>query len=203
MREGVRKERRVDVLERLEADAHANGFHPTLMGGVYFLQAQLAAQIGSSLREGLSLLIALFAGIAMLAARSVRVAAAMTATLLLLAAGLLGTLGMLAIPIDIISAPATNVALGLAVDAMIHLVLAVRRYGSEALGNWSAWERACRQQSVPILTSAVVVGIGFGLFGLSTFPPTQRFGLAIAAGSAVAALLALFVMPVLACRRAA
>jgi predicted RND superfamily exporter protein len=43
-----------------------------------------------------------------------------------------------------------------------------------------------------------VIGAGFAIFALSSFPPTQRFGLVVLAGTVIDILANLFVLPVLA-----
>jgi predicted RND superfamily exporter protein len=47
----------------------------------------------------------------------------------------------------------------------------------------------------PILYSTVLICAGFGIFILSEFPPTQRFGLSVILGTFISPLAALFVFP--------
>ena len=42
---------------------------------------------------------------------------------------------------------------------------------------------------------AMVIAAGFGIFGLSSFPPTQRFGTAVVLGTTMAALTSIVVLP--------
>jgi predicted RND superfamily exporter protein len=46
-----------------------------------------------------------------------------------------------------------------------------------------------------VLGATGIITAGFGIFVLSSFPPTQRFGLAVIVGTATAATMALFVLP--------
>lgn len=193
--EGNRQEPRLELLAELRKRVHAAGFVPVLVGGIFVLQAHLADQVASSLIQGVALLAVLFAAVSVLASRSLVVAVAMTAVLLLVANGVLGSLGLLRVPIDIISAPAVNVTMGIAVDAMIHLAMAARRAGG--VRSAKAWSAARREQLVAVLTSTTVIAVGFSLFSLSSFPPTQRFGLTIAGGTLLAAAAALLLLPVL------
>ena len=48
-----------------------------------------------------------------------------------------------------------------------------------------------------VLSSCGIVATGFAIFALSRFPPTQRFGLVIVFGTAIAAFAALFSLPLL------
>jgi hypothetical protein len=42
------------------------------------------------------------------------------------------------VPVDIISAPATNVCIGIAIDSMIHLMFGVRRAQRDGKKGWDA-----------------------------------------------------------------
>jgi len=104
----------------------------------------------------------------------------------------LGAFGLLGIAIDIITSPAANVALAIGADSMIHLVVRARRLkGTHA----TPWRLAVAQISRPVLGATGIISAGFGIFVLSSFPPTQRFGLAVILGTAAAATMALVVLP--------
>lgn len=201
MQETDREIPRTQVIDRLRDQVSQAGFEPALVGGVYALQAHLSEKVSRSVATGVSALVAVFVLIALAVARQLRTALAMVLTLAVLPLALLGGQGLLGVPLDVISAPAVNVALGLAADAIIHLTREVRRQWQAGRSGWQAWVRARDVQTPGILASAGSVAAGFALFGLSSFPPTQRFGTSVAAGSALAALLALLVLPVLASGR--
>jgi predicted RND superfamily exporter protein len=124
----------------------------------------------------------------------------MWACLVGIPAVVLGTFGHLGIANDIITSPAANVALAIGADSMIHLVVRVRLLA--AAGDPDPWRRAVGQIGWPVLGATGVITAGFGIFVLSSFPPTQRFGLAVILGTATAAMMALFVLPRLAPRGA-
>src|SRR5205823_5012256 len=127
MLERKHDEHRLDVLDDLRAIAKKNGFKAELVGGIYYLQGRLAKLVASSLVTGLFWLNLLFIIIAWVVARSVRGAVAMIVSLTLVPLSMLGGIGWFNVPVDIISAPATNVCIGIAIDSMIHLVFGVRR----------------------------------------------------------------------------
>jgi hypothetical protein len=77
------------------------------LAGPPYLQGQLAKLVASSLVTGLFSLNALFTVIALIVARSARGAAAMIASLSLVPLCMLGGIGWLRVPMDVISAPAT------------------------------------------------------------------------------------------------
>jgi predicted RND superfamily exporter protein len=165
------------------------------VGGLYEQQGQLGELIASSLRLGLTGLVVLFLGIALFVSRDVRVTAAMVFSLAGIPLVVLGGFGHLGRAIDIISSPGANVALAMGVDSMIHLMVRARRRRAEGRTQWESWTSAQRELWQPIVGAAFIVTAGFGIFGLSTFPPTQNFGLAVILGTVVAASTALLVLP--------
>jgi uncharacterized protein len=72
-----------------------------------------------------------------------------------------------------------------------------KREGAD-LSSWEPWSQACSHLWRPIGTNLLVICCGFGIFLLSNFPPTQRFGIFVMFGSATAATVALFMFPWLA-----
>ena len=196
MIEARRTKYRVDVVNNLRAVGHKYGFNADLVGGIYYLQGRLAKLVAESLVTGLFWLNVLFIVIAFVVARSIRGAVAMIASLTLVPLSMLGGIGWFHVPVDVISAPATNVCIGIAIDSMIHLVFGVRRAQRGKKG-WNAWVFAREEQWRGIVYSDVIIAAGFAIFVLSDFPPTQRFGLVVLAGCVVDILANLFVLPLL------
>ena len=198
MVERERSKPRVEVVNDIRAIVRQHGFKPVLVGGVYELQGALAKLVRSSLVSGLFWLMVFFTGVAFIVARNLRVAAAMIFSLSLVPVCMLGGLGLLHTPIDIISAPATNVCIGMAIDSMVHLVFAVRRAQPDGAKGWEGWVAGRNEQWRGIVYSDVIIAVGFAIFALSNFPPTQRFGLVVVAGTVVDILANLFLLPLLA-----
>ena len=80
---------------------------------------------------------------------------------------------------------------------MIYLTMFAKR-DNKKLSSWEPWSNACSHLWRPIGTNFLVICCGFGLFLLSNFPPTLRFGVFVIFGSATAASAALFLFPWLA-----
>ena len=197
MIEARRTKYRVDVVNNLRAVCRKYGFNADLVGGIYYLQGRLAKLVAESLVTGLFWLNVLFIVIAFVVARSIRGAVAMIASLTLVPLSMLGGIGWFHVPVDVISAPATNVCIGIAIDSMIHLVFGVRRAQRDGKKGWNAWVFAREEQWRGIVYSDVIIAAGFAIFVLSDFPPTQRFGLVVLAGCVVDILANLFVLPLL------
>ena len=98
-------------------------------------------------------------------------------------------------PFDIISSPGANIAIGIGVDAMINMLFFVKRHSGAKKTPAEVWAEACARLWKPILYSTVLICLGFGIFILSAFPPTQRFGLSVILGTFISPLAALFVFP--------
>jgi predicted RND superfamily exporter protein len=192
---------REGVMRRLRAATVEAGLEPVLMAGLYDLQAQLGHLIGSSLRIGIGGLLVLFIAVAAVVSRSRGVTVRMWACLAAIPVVILGAFGHLGIAVDIITSPSANIALAIGADSMIHLVVRARRLA--ASGDVDPWGRAVRQVRAPVLSATAIICAGFGIFALSAFPPTQRFGFGVILGTAAAATMALLVLPRLIAYRAA
>ena len=197
MIEEKRTKYRVDVVNDLRAVCRKYGFKADLVGGIYYLQGRLAKLVAESLVTGLFWLNFLFVVIALVVARSIRGAFAMIASLTLVPLSMLGGIGWFHVPVDIISAPATNVCIGIAIDSMIHLIFGVHRAQRDGKKGWEAWVFAREEQWRGIVYSDVIIAAGFAIFVLSDFPPTQRFGLVVLAGCVIDILANLLVLPLL------
>ena len=197
MVEARRDKLRLEVVDDLRSIARKHGFTTSLVGGIYYLQGRLAKLVASSLVTGLFWLNLFFVVIAWIVARSVRGALAMIVSVTLMPLCMLGGIGWFNVPVDVISAPATNVCIGIAIDSMIHLVFGVRRAERDGKKGWAAWVAGREEQWRGIVYSDVIIGAGFAIFVLSNFPPTQRFGLVVLAGLIIDILANLFVLPLL------
>ena len=189
MNEENRTQSRLTIVDEISEIVKTHKFYPEIFGGVYILQGHLAKLVVQSLIFGLGKLILMFTIIVLFISASFRVTTAIICSIALIPVGIIGMIGIYNVPLDIVSAPASNVAIAMGIDSMIHMVKAYRRLGT--------WQKVRHYLWQPVLTSMFVVSIGFAIFLLSTFPPTQRFGAAIVYGTVFAALTALFIMPMI------
>lgn len=197
MRESVRSTPREGVIHRLEGTVHREGFRVLLVGGEYSLLGDMGRLITSSIITGSLLLIGIFTAMGLVFSRSWRAGAAMLVTLALIPVVVRGYFAFLGMPLDFITASAANLDLGMGVDAMIYLTMFAKRENAD-LSSWNSWSKSCSTLWRPIGTNLLVICCGFGIFLLSNFPPTQRFGVFVIFGSATAAAAALFLYPWLA-----
>ncbi|WP_169543107.1 efflux RND transporter permease subunit [Sneathiella aquimaris] len=197
MKEQGRESPRLTVINDIRSIVEQSGFRLDLTGGVYFLQAKLADLVGQSLISGVLGLLLLFVGVSWIVTRQIPMALVMGGAASMIPFILLGGIGQFSIPVDIISAPAISVTIGLAVDALIHLAMAVKRKGAD-MEKQTVWLKAIEEQGPGIITSAMVISIGFLIFSFSDFPPTVRFGLMVVCGSLLAVFVALAAFPLFA-----
>jgi len=88
---------------------------------------------------------------------TVRGALAVIVSLTLVPLWMLGGIGWFHVPIDVISAPATVVCIGIAIASMIHLVFGVRRAEANGTPGWAAWVAAREEQWRGIVYSDVIM----------------------------------------------
>lgn len=193
MRESVEVASRDSVIADIDAMVRSADLEPVLIAGLYDLQARLGHLIAESLVVGIGGLLVLFLGVAAVVSRSVPTTLRMWLCLGVIPVVVTGVFGWLGLAVDIITSPAANVALAVGVDSMIHLVVRARRF--RAAGSTAAWAEALERVRGPVLAATGILATGFGIFVLSSFPPTRRFGLAVVLGTTTAAALALIVLP--------
>lgn len=201
MREAGRDASRADIIERMTRYVGERDLELVMVGGQYDLQAQLGRLIGWSLRNAIGGLLLLFIAVAFIVSRSSRASAIMVACLTSIPLVILGVLGHFRVPLDMIASPAVNVSLAMGVDSMIHLAVRARRLRADNTSPLDPWFKARAQLWRPILGASLIVCAGFGIFSLSAFPPTQRFGMAVILGTLTAAAVTLIAVPLGAVRR--
>lgn len=197
MKEAARSRPRATIVGEIEGIVRAHGFNAVTMAGLYPLQGELSELVEGSVIRGLGGLLAAFAAIVLIVTRSIRSALAMTVCLALTPLALFGVVGLWRMPLDIIAAPAANVALPLGIDEMIHLGHRVRHSRGRAGDLWATWNHALAEMWGPILASMLIVSSGFALFLLSSFPPTQRLGVLVCIGAVITDLVVLVMLPAL------
>ncbi len=87
-----------------------------------------------------------------------------------------GGMGWLGVEVDVGSMMTASIALGVAVDDTIHYLNWFRE-GLDRIGDRKkAILAAYKHCATPTLQAAVISGLGLSVFAISTFTPTQRFG---------------------------
>lgn len=127
---------------------------------------------------------------------SVRIALIAVAPNFLSTVGVLGTMGWLNIPLDLMTITIASIAMGIAVDNTIHYV---HRYRQELPGGGSAGALRTTTFSVgfAIVFTTLIIILGFSQLGFSDFVPSAQFGLLSSLAMFLAVLWNLTLLPVL------
>jgi uncharacterized protein len=195
MKESGRTRTRYEVVESIKNIISDHGFITERVSGLYLLQGELANLVSKSILNGLLSLLFIFFFISWHVSGDIRTAISMTLAVAFIPVFIYGVVGLLRMPVDIISAPAANVAIAIGIDSMIHTVTRLRRYRRQE--KKSVWDRVRKDMWQPVFNSMIIICIGFAIFFVSAFPPTQRFGLFIVLGTIIAAFSTMFVLPLL------
>jgi len=197
MKESQDKIERFKIIDNINKQVLESGLKQELTGGFFQLEAELNKMVFNSILTGLLGLGCLFLIISLIIAGSFSSTMIMVACLIIIPVFTLGMLGHLRMPFDIIVSPAANVAIAIGIDSMIHLVMRAKRIQktNNKLDFKKVWQQAQSELWRPITGATLIICSGFGIFCLSSFPPTQRFGAAVVMGTAFACLVALFVFP--------
>jgi predicted RND superfamily exporter protein len=198
MKEAEKSQNRLKTISQLKQIVSKTGFKVNHVSGTYYLQARLGASVKSSIINGVASLIAVFLLIILIISTSIKLVFVVAISIISICAIIFGSLGILKIPIDIISSPAINISLGIAVDSIIHITRNAKSFGKLTSENWT---KSLKNQAKPAIISITTVIVGFSTFALSSFPPSQRFGIVVVFGSVLAAIFALIIIPTLSAKR--
>lgn len=113
---------------------------------------------------------------------------------LLPAVGVLGFLSLCGVVLDVGSIMTASIALGVAVDDTMHLLLWYQRTRSNGTAV-EAVRSAISHCGAPILQTSIVCGTGLAVLGFAPFMPTLRFGTLIAMMLVVALIGDLLLLP--------
>lgn len=108
-----------------------------------------------------------------------------------------GCMGLLGIEVDIGSMMTASVAMGIAVDDTIHFMNWYRRALAEGKERKAAIKDAYSRVATAMTQTTLIAGLGLAAFALSTFTPTQRFGVMMLVLLSMALIGDLILLPAL------
>ncbi len=117
------------------------------------------------------------------------------------AVGVLGALSLCGVELDVGSVMTASIALGVAVDDTLHLVLWYQRQRRLGVGAKKAVRSSILHCGSPILQTSIICGFGMAVLSLATFVPTMRFGSLIAMMLGVALIGDLMFLPAMLSRK--
>lgn len=192
--------RRDELLRRIRADLAGNfGLEPgqVQLSGMLVLynnvlQSLFRSQILTIGFVFLAILVMLWALF-----RSLALAAIGLVPNMLAALGVLGAMGWLGIPLDIMTITIAAITIGIGVDGAIHYLHRFRAEHAYHRDYAAATRDAHRTTGRAMFYTALVIAAGFAVLGLSNFIPTIYFGLFTAFAMLFAMLANLTLLPLL------
>ncbi|MAD76347.1 MAG: hypothetical protein CML20_16430 [Rheinheimera sp.] len=124
--------------------------------------------------------------------RSVKIALIALIPNVLTTLGILGLIGWLNIPLDLMTITIAAIAMGIAVDDTIHFI---HNYLQQPAGG--ALEATFGHTGMAIVFTSVIIAAGFAVFGFSDFLPSVYFGVLTAAAMLMALITDLTILPAL------
>ena len=109
---------------------------------------------------------------------------------------ILGLIGLLKIPLDIMTITIAAITIGIAVDNSIHYLYSVKRNVSDyKLTIGESLKNSHNTVGQAVLTTSITIAFGFSVLSLSNFTPTIFFGLFTSLAMIIAMLGVLVTLP--------
>jgi predicted RND superfamily exporter protein len=189
---------RKDLLEKINYDLQTRfnlpeeRFEMTGLAVLYnnMLQSLFQSQIGS-----LTLVFSVIALMLLLIFKSFKIMVIGLIPNIFVASSVLGILGLLRIPLDIMTITVAAISVGMAVDNTIHYIY---RYKKEMKATQSVEQALLNAHTTTgraIFYTAATIATGFSILSLSNFFPTQLFGIFTALAMLVAFISSLSLLP--------
>ncbi|WP_020207832.1 efflux RND transporter permease subunit [Gilvimarinus chinensis] len=186
---------RSDYLEQIKADMQALEIPEDQyqMTGLFMLYQNILQKLFRSQILSLGLVYVVLTLAFWVIFRSLRLALIGIAPNILTTVTVLGTMGWLGIPLDLMTMTIASIAMGIAVDDTIHYM---HRYREES-SHSDAMYRTHHSVGYALLYTTLIIVIGFSMLLFSDFVPSIQFGLLSGLAMSIALLADLTLLPVL------
>ena len=165
--------------------------------GLAVLYNNMLQSLFSSMLNSIIIVYTVIALMLLILFRSVKIMLAGLLPNILIGIGVLGTMGLMRIPLDIMTITVASISVGIAVDNTIHYLY---KFKSEYELNKDFNEAMIESHSTigrAIFYTASTISIGFLIFSFSNFIPTIYFGIFTALAMFFAFLVSLTLLPIL------
>ena len=182
-----------DLVNRF--DLEQNQFKVTGLAVLYnnMLQSLFSSQIKS-----LGLVFAAIGLMLLIIFRSIKITLIALTPNLITAGSVLGLLGILSIPLDIMTITVAAISVGMAVDNTIHYLYRYKKeIENQNIDNDQRVLNAHNSVGRAVFYTAITIAAGFSIFALSSFTPTVLFGLFTAFALMVSFFASLTLLPFL------
>ncbi len=187
----------MDDLNRASEHFFKDGLKGHVTGSIAVYTAAIGRLVNQQIVSFLGACATIFLTI-VLVFRSLRVGIFSVVPNLLTVLTVFGVMGLSMVRLDFFNVMIASIALGIAVDNAIHFMARVeRRLGSGASVPRATW-RSLKEVQTPIITTSLILGLGFlGVALSASLGGAERFALFTALAIGVSLLATLFVLPVL------
>jgi predicted RND superfamily exporter protein len=184
--------------EHLAAQPELRGLAEVRPTGVFLLYANMLNSLIESQRDTFAMVVAAIFAMLLILFRSPILAAIVLLPQVLPAVAVLGAMGWLGVPLDLVTVMIASIAMGVGIDAAIQYAMRYRAELAAAGGDRRAAvsrAHATIGRAIWIATSAIVAG--FCVLVLSRFVPSVYFGLFTALAMLMGQFAALTTLPAL------
>lgn len=162
---------------------------------LFVLYQDVLARLVKSEYSTLAIVYAAMAVILLLIFRSLRIAIICLVPNMITSAAIMGGMGLLNIPLDLMTITIAGVAMGISVDDTIHYV---HRFLEENVrGGTEAVFQTLESVGYAMIYTAALIVIGFSALAFSDFIPSVMFGLLTSIAMAIAVITNLTILPIL------
>ena len=191
---------RDELLTKIEMDLVNNfnlskdQFEITGLAVLYnnMLQSLFTSQIGS-----LTLVFVVIAFMLLILFRSIKIMLIGILPNIFVASSVLGLLGLLKIPLDIMTITVASISVGMAVDNTIHYLYRYRSYIKAGHDAEESMHLSHLSVGRAIFYTAFTIAVGFSILMLSNFAPTALFGIFTAIALLLAFVSSLTLLPIM------
>ena len=192
--------RRAELLERVDAFLHTEqGYERTRFrqSGLLVLYNNMLQSLYASQIQTLGFVFLAILGMFLVLFRSWRLALIAIMPNMLPALMVLGVMGGLGIPLDLMTITIAAISVGIAVDNTIHYIVRFRReFPTDRNYRATMWRCHGSIGRAMYYTSLIII-VGFSILALSNFTPTIYFGLLAGLAMLTALVASLTLLPVL------
>ncbi|MDY6830375.1 MAG: MMPL family transporter [Thermodesulfobacteriota bacterium] len=190
--------RRNQLLEKIDHDLTEKlGFAPgqTRLTGMLVLYNNMLQSLFDSQILTLGLVLIALMGMFLVLFRSFQVSVIAILPNLLSIAVVLGVMGWLGFPLDMMTITIASISVGIAVDDTIHYIHRFREEFAATGSYYTAMERSHDTIGYAMYYTSITIIIGFSILALSNFIPTILFGLLTGLAMLIALMAALTLLP--------
>lgn len=192
--------RRNDLIQKIEHDLVTElGLKPEQVNvtGMLVLYNNMLQSLFQSQIQTLGFVFLAILAMFIVLFRNLKIALLTIIPNIIAATAILGLMGSLGIPLDIMTITIAAIAIGIAVDNAIHYVHRFSDEYHKDQNYWQAIQRSHRSIGKAMYYTTLIIALGFSILAFSNFIPTIYFGLLTGLSMVIALAANLMLLPLL------